>query len=162
MMTSSNGSIFRVTGQLCGELTGHRWIPRTKCSETELWCFLWSTVWINGWVNNREAGDLWHHRAYYDVTVMSWPMKVRWTFGVLSDWHVLWFNNCHTVSKSCYKNCVIWISTKLSHCSERKIYVDLPVTPFLESETLAYFVSFQKTTSQYKFHFSVMLMLIKW
>ena len=27
MMTWSNGSIFRVTGPLCGELTGHRWIP---------------------------------------------------------------------------------------------------------------------------------------
>ena len=26
MMTSSNGSIFRVTGHLCGEFTGHRWI----------------------------------------------------------------------------------------------------------------------------------------
>ena len=26
---------------------------------------------INGWVNNREAGDLWHHRAHYDVTVMK-------------------------------------------------------------------------------------------
>ena len=25
---------------------------------------------INGWVNNREAGDLRHHRAHYDVTVM--------------------------------------------------------------------------------------------
>ena len=29
MMTSSNGSIFRVTGLLCGEFTGPRWIPRT-------------------------------------------------------------------------------------------------------------------------------------
>ena len=26
-MTSSNGNIFRVTGPLCGEFTGHRWIP---------------------------------------------------------------------------------------------------------------------------------------
>ena len=26
---------------------------------------------INGWVNNREAGDLTHHRAHYDATVMS-------------------------------------------------------------------------------------------
>ena len=25
---------------------------------------------LNGWVNNREAGDLRHHRAHYDVTVM--------------------------------------------------------------------------------------------
>ena len=27
-------------------------------------------AWINGWVNNREAGDLRHHRAHYDVTLM--------------------------------------------------------------------------------------------
>ena len=27
-MTSSNGNIFRVTGHLCGEFTGQRWIPR--------------------------------------------------------------------------------------------------------------------------------------
>ena len=28
MMTSSNENIFRVIGHLCGEFTGHRWIPR--------------------------------------------------------------------------------------------------------------------------------------
>ena len=39
MMTSSNGNIFRVTGPLCGEFTGHRWIPLTKASDVELWCF---------------------------------------------------------------------------------------------------------------------------
>ena len=42
MMTSSNKNIFRVTGPLCGEFTGHRWIPHTKASDAELWCFLWS------------------------------------------------------------------------------------------------------------------------
>ena len=42
MMTSSNGNIFRVTGHLCGEFTGSRWIPRTKACDAELWCFLWS------------------------------------------------------------------------------------------------------------------------
>ena len=42
MMTSSNGNIFRVTGHLCGEFTGHRWIPCTKASDAELWRFLWS------------------------------------------------------------------------------------------------------------------------
>ena len=40
MMTSSDGNIFRVTGHLCGEFTGHRWIPRKKASDAELWCFL--------------------------------------------------------------------------------------------------------------------------
>ena len=42
MMASSNGNIFRVTGLLCGKFTGHRWIPRTKASDAQLWCFLWS------------------------------------------------------------------------------------------------------------------------
>ena len=32
----------RVTGPLWGDSTGHRWIPLTKASDTELWCFLWS------------------------------------------------------------------------------------------------------------------------
>ena len=70
IMTSLNGNIFRVTGHLCGEFTGHRWILLTKASDAELRCFLWSTPWINGWINNREAGDLRHNRAHYDVIVM--------------------------------------------------------------------------------------------
>ena len=40
-------------GQWCGALT-----------------FFFICAWIDGWVNNREAGDLRHHRAHYDVTVM--------------------------------------------------------------------------------------------
>ena len=51
MMTSSNGNIFRVTGPLCGEFTGH-------------------CIRINASVNNRDAGDLRRHRAHYDVIVM--------------------------------------------------------------------------------------------
>ena len=42
LMMSSNGNIFRVTGPLWGEFTGHRWIPLTKASDAELWCFPWS------------------------------------------------------------------------------------------------------------------------
>ena len=37
IMESSNGNIFRVTGHLCGEFTGHRWIPRTKAGDAEIW-----------------------------------------------------------------------------------------------------------------------------
>ena len=63
-MTSSNGNIFRVTGPLCREFTGHRGIPLTKANGAELWCFSLICVWINDWVNNRDAGDLrplWSH-----------------------------------------------------------------------------------------------------
>ena len=75
MMASSTGSIFSVTSLLCGEFTGHRWIPSTKAGDAELWCFLWSAPWINGWVNNREAGDLRRHRAHYDAIVMRNVIK---------------------------------------------------------------------------------------
>ena len=86
MMTSSNGNIFRVTGPLFGEFTCHRWIPLTKTSDAELWCFLWSASWRNGWVNVREAGDLRRHRAHYDVIVMA----LRWkTASDLDTWATL-------------------------------------------------------------------------
>ena len=49
-MASSYENIFRVTGPLCGEFTGHRWIPRTKAS---------------------HAGDLRRHRAHSDIIVMK-------------------------------------------------------------------------------------------
>ena len=72
MMTSSDRNIFRVTGPLCGEFTGHRWLPRTKASDAELWCCLWSGPWTNGWVNNRDAGDLRRHCTHNDVIVMCY------------------------------------------------------------------------------------------
>ena len=40
MKTSSIGNIFRVTGPLCGEFTGHRWIHLSKASDAEHWCFI--------------------------------------------------------------------------------------------------------------------------
>ena len=49
MMTSSNGNIFRVTGHLCGEFTGPRWIPHTKASDIivmmQLKCMSILTLW---------------------------------------------------------------------------------------------------------------------
>ena len=69
MMTSSNGHIFRVTGLLCGEFTGPRWVLR-KGQWRRAVMFPLIYVWIHGCANNREAGDLTRHRTHYDVTVM--------------------------------------------------------------------------------------------
>ena len=46
-----------------GEFPAQR--PVTRSFDTFLMC-----VWIYGYVNNREAGDLRHYRAHYDVSVM--------------------------------------------------------------------------------------------
>ena len=75
MMTSSNGNRFRVTGLLCGEFTGHRWIPRTKASDAELGCFLWSapepTV-----EQTMETPVIWDATALI-MTSLEWPCQLR-------------------------------------------------------------------------------------
>ena len=68
MKTSSNGNIFRVTGHLCGELTGHRLIPHTQRSVTRSFdvCFelrlnkqLSKQSW--GWWFETTSRSLWRH-----------------------------------------------------------------------------------------------------
>ena len=58
---------FRATGPLRGESTGHRWIPLTKASDAELWCFLWSAPEQTMSKQSRQrwfetpSRSLWHH-----------------------------------------------------------------------------------------------------
>ena len=74
-MTSSNGNIFRVTGPVFGEFTGHRRIPRTKPVTRSFGVFF--NLRLNERLSkqNRVAGDLKRHRAHYDVTVMAYEKK---------------------------------------------------------------------------------------
>ena len=69
-MMSSNGNIFRVTGPLCWEFPGHWWIPLTKASDAELWCFLWSVPEKKRSSKQSRRRYLRPRRAHYDVTVM--------------------------------------------------------------------------------------------
>ena len=75
IMTSSNGNIFRVTGPLCGEFTGHWWIPLTKAGGTELLRSLWpvreQTVrqtsrrwWLSLWRHCNERANRAHKRLH--------------------------------------------------------------------------------------------------
>ena len=63
-MTASNGNIFRVTGLLCGEFTGHRWIPLTKASVAELWSRLGNSV--TGFMISDESGNRFFPTAVTD------------------------------------------------------------------------------------------------
>ena len=73
-------------------------------------------VWINGGVNNREAGDLRHYRAHYDVSVMATVSPIQHvrdfadylsiicgiTFlFVITIWFVV---DTYVVSASCWEN----------------------------------------------------------
>ena len=68
-MTLRNLNIFRVTGLLCGEFTGHRWTPPHKGQWRGAIMFSLICAWTSVWLNNRDAGDFGRHHGQYDVTV---------------------------------------------------------------------------------------------
>ena len=49
----------------------HRWPVNSPHKGQWRGALVFSLIssWTNGWVNNRDAGDVRHHRAHYDVTV---------------------------------------------------------------------------------------------
>ena len=65
MMTSSNGNIFRVTGHLCREFTGHKGQWRGSL------IFFFYLCLSKRLSKQARGGDLRRHRAHYDVTVMG-------------------------------------------------------------------------------------------
>ena len=58
-----------MTGPLCGESTNHWSIPLTQATDMEFWFFL-SVPEQTAEQTNRGAGDLRHHQAHCDVTVL--------------------------------------------------------------------------------------------
>ena len=70
-MTSSDGNIFRVTGPLGGEITGHRWNPSQRPVTRSFDVFFGLPLNKRLSKNSREAGDLRRHRAHYDTTLMG-------------------------------------------------------------------------------------------
>ena len=61
---------------LWGESTGDRWIPLTKASDAELWCFLWSAP--EQTVDQTiETPVIWD-AIHYGVTVIVLTKHERW------------------------------------------------------------------------------------
>ena len=85
MITSSHGGVFRITDSLWGESTGHRWIPLTKASDAELWCFHWC---MNRLLEKQSSGwwfviatVMWRHCNVREM------LKFSFNFNeVLSPW----------------------------------------------------------------------------
>ena len=66
LMTASNGNIFRVTGPLWGESTGHP--HKSQWSGALMFSLIYA--WTSSWANSQDAGDLRRHRAHYDIIVI--------------------------------------------------------------------------------------------
>ena len=74
------------------------------------WALLFSLIRtrINGWVNNVKAGDLRHHRAHCDVTVMGsqiWRRPCQSPLQRLENWILsgFWLFTTHFLKKMTYQ-----------------------------------------------------------
>ena len=83
-MTSLNGNIFRVTGYLCGEFTGHRWIPSTQRPVTrgfddffDLLLHKRLSKQSRGWWFETPSRLYWSHCN--DASVRHWTVTALWT-----------------------------------------------------------------------------------
>ena len=85
LMTSSNGSIFRVTGPLWGGIHRSPMDSPLKGYWRGALMFTLICNWTNGWANNRDAGDLRRHRAHYGATVMIITNAITWVDDVHSQ-----------------------------------------------------------------------------
>ena len=108
MMTSSNSNIFRVTGLLWGESTGHRWIPLTKAVTRSF------DVFFNLRLNKR----------------LSKQSRRRW---FETPWHSLWRHSIGPSPVSTMYWCALWwlpcifqmplIDVNSPPCHKETIYV---------------------------------------
>ena len=96
MMTSSNGNIFRATGSLCWEFTGHQWISSTKPVMRSFDVFFDLHLNKQAWVNNQDASNLRRRHAHYDVTVM---MPALLLLSYVWDTLQMW-DSCHAWYKA--------------------------------------------------------------
>ena len=86
MKTSTNGTIFLVTGPLWWESSGHRWVPLTKASDVELYVFHLRAV-------------IWHAIAL----IMS-----LWCSNHVRDWKK-WIKSHNSTLKRAKCGCLLWV-----------------------------------------------------
>ena len=55
-------------------------------------------AWTNSWVNNQYAGDLRHHHAHYDFTVMPCP-HVRMRLDLVMQFIMIWMYSLYFMSQ---------------------------------------------------------------
>ena len=108
MTTSSNGNIFRVTGPLWGEFTGHRWIPLTKASYAELWCFFYLRL-------NKQLSKPSRHRLF--------EMQSRSLWRHCNDYGRSWKQSQCNMPRSCLERFyhstvggIEWMPDSVGYC----------------------------------------------
>ena len=121
-MTSSNGNFFLVTGPVCEEFTGHRWIPLTKVGDAELDVFFHlclnkrlSKQWWSWWFE-MPSHSLWCHCN--NVTPVPTMIPLQWHHMSIKQSQIRdTLTDCSTVCLG-WQQRKHWNSSLSSYCEE--------------------------------------------
>ena len=125
---------FRFTGHLCAEFFGHRWIPRIRASDADLWFFFFDLPLNKGlskqwwcWRFKTPSCPLWRHcnvHSYLQLHWIIWEIVCVWKQQCLKCTEVLlskdaWYfshhiqyipRNMHTVfALLCFVVAIHWL-----------------------------------------------------
>ena len=95
----------------------HRWPVNSPHKGQWRGALIFSLIcaWTNEWVNNRNAGDLKHHRSHNDVTVMAESIAMsRCQYDTSLRWR---HNGCDSVSNHQPHHCLF---NRLFGCRSKK------------------------------------------
>ena len=81
-----NGSFFRLTGPLCGKITGHWWISLTKGLQGILWCRL--DVGLHKLLN-RWFETIWRYCDVIAMVIIRHQNEVSWHIHTSANWAII-------------------------------------------------------------------------
>ena len=161
LMTSSNGSIFRVTGHLFGEFTGPRWIPPQKpvTRSFDAFCDLC--------LNKRLSKQLWGYR----FKTLSCPLWRHYNGYILSEALVIiassddvcstktrnYQNQCCRIANRIPRNEVYWSLNKSAIISFCKIHLRRQNGRHLEDGIFKFLFCMKMVVIWFKFYWYVFL-----
>ena len=122
---------------ICSRNSRHRWIPRTKASDAELWCFLWSApvkrMSTQSWGRWFEtpSRSLWRHCNGCDLPYIDLQsLDILLTTYVHNIWkleamaHCFTGGNVYCVARECNLETWPWETMAITHFSiNSKVHV---------------------------------------
>ena len=157
-MTSSNGNIFRITGLLCGEFTGHRWIPRKKPVSQSFDVFF--DLRLNkrlskqsrGWWYETPSCSLWRHCYSLKPAVeKDWICK-QWADVLTFKW---FFYLRRVYLKYIQAKAQNWIKWNYSRrvCIESVIFTSLRIKSHFNSSKASDWMGYTECFRHFDYHF---------
>ena len=132
---TSNWNISRVTGHLWEEFASHRWIPLTKASDAELWCFYLICTWTK--------------LRWFETSTRSWWRQCNERIYIYIYIYNSWTNDALMLTHFIK----IWIKIHLISCKKMALRTSSAVVGWVNKREAG-------DLKRYRAHYDVTVMMV--